>query len=542
MRRISRDSEDSSALARQAEALEAAVKEGRFSVVGDIEDSFISGAISPEDRPNLGKWMREPLWYEWDAIMVTSLDRITRNQTHWEMFADKCYQHGKDVICLDDPALDITPGNGRMIAYIKATQAQEYREAIVQKRRNQTQYYRDESLWGGGTWPFGYRPVLSEHQGRKRYKLVIDLVTGPLVREAYERIGEQGWTMGQVCNDWNEREVLTSQDYQRSVNAAENKAGVKTHLKGTKWSTATLGKILKKPTLKGIAMHKGEALLRDGIPVRWADPILSDEEFDRLQLAVKELGKFRSGIKSNASPMTGVLYCSCGMKMYENSSKVTLATGESRKHKYFRCSSWSNGQACEFSVSWNQEQLYAIAEHAFLSRLGSEEITERKYIPGKDNRSQIKELEHAIDNLAQSIALASSGAVISSLTATMERHAVNLEALKADPFIPGRWEEKGTGQTYAEKWSTMRDWKDKGTFLRNAGFRLFVFGHPKDADKESSVYVITPHDVSDMARDALGRTLDPSEVREWDLNALKVFSQALQGEIEERQAKADAVS
>ncbi|MFD7917394.1 recombinase family protein [Streptomyces sp. NPDC059752] len=451
MRRISRDSEDSSALARQAEALDRAVVEGRFAEVGDVEDSFISGAIGPDERPGLGRWMREPLWYEWDAIMVTSLDRITRNQTHWEMFADKCYQGGKDVICLDDPALDITPGNGRMVAYIKATQAQEYREAIVQKRRNQTQYYRDECLWGGGTWPFGYRPELTEHQGRQRYKLVIDPVTGPLIREAYERIGVQGWSMSRLCEDWNKRGVLTSQDYQRSVNAGERKGGVKTDLKGARWTTSTLGKILKKPILQGIAMHKGEALLRDGIPVRWADPILSDEEFAKLQVAVVALGRHRAGIKSKSSPMAGVLYCPCGRKMYENGSAGKLNTGEIRPHRYFRCSSWSNGKACEFSVSWPQDQLYAMVEHAFLAKSGDEEIVERQYVPGRDNRKRIEELERAIGNLSQSIALAASPVALSSLTSTLERHAANLEELMAEPFVPGRWQVVGTGQTYARE-------------------------------------------------------------------------------------------
>lgn len=536
MRRISRDSEDSSALVRQAEAQDAAVAAGRYDVVGDVEDSFISGAISPEDRPSLGRWMREPLWYEWDAIMVTSLDRITRNQTHWEMFADRCHQGGKVVICLDDPALDIAPGNGRMIAYIKATQAQEYREAIVQKRRLQTQYYRDESLWGGGTWPFGYRPVLSEYQGRQRYKLVIDPVTGPLVREVYDRIADQGWTMSQVCNDWNERGVLTSQDYQRSVNADANKGGVKTHIKGTKWTTSTLGKILKKPILKGIAMHKGEPLLRDGMPVRWADPILTDGEFEKLQVAVTELGKHRAGIRPNASPMTGVLYCPCGKRIYENSSTSKLNTGEIRPLKYFRCSSWANGQACPFSASWVQDHLYAIAEHAFLTRLGNEEIKERMYVPGKDNRNQIKELEHAIDNLTQSIALASSPVVITSLTATMERHAANLEGLRTEPFVPGRWEVTGTGQTYAEKWAGMNGWKERGPFLRKAGFRLFVFGHPKDKNRDAAVYVISPDDVAGKARDALGGMLDPSDERAWDLAALKVFREIIEAEIDELSA------
>ncbi|WP_328621407.1 recombinase family protein [Streptomyces sp. NBC_00354] len=530
MRRISRDSEDSSALARQAEALNGAAAEGRFDVVGDVEDSFISGAVHPEERPGLGRWMREPLWYEWDAIMVTSLDRITRNQTHWEMFADKCYQDGKDVICLDDPALDITPGNGRMIAYIKATQAQEYREAIVQKRRNQTQYYREECLWGGGTWPFGYRPVLTDYQGRQRYKLLIDRVTGPLIREAYERIAEQGWSMSRLCQDWNERGVLTSQDYQRSVNGAERKAGVKTAVKGSKWTTSTLGKMLKKPTLKGIAMHKGEPLLRDGVPVRWADPILGDEEFDKLQAALTTLGRHRAGIKPNASPMAGVLYCPCGRKMYENGSIGKLNTGEIRQHKYFRCSSWSNGKACDFSVSWSQNQVYATAEHVFLVKLGGEEITERQYVPGRDSRKKVKELERAIDNLSQSIALAASPAVVASLTGTMERHAANLEELMAEPFVPGRWEVTGTGQTYAEKWSAMTGWKEQGPFLRKAGFRLFICGRPGAKGQDMAVYVISPKDVAERASDALAGSVEPSDEEAWNLEALKTFKEALEAE------------
>lgn len=532
MRRISRDCEGSSALARQAEALDGAVAESRVDAVGDVEDSFISGAVSPEERPGLGRWMREPLWCEWDAIMVTSLDRITRNQTHWEMFADKCYQSGKDVICLDDPALDITPGNGRMIAYIKATQAQEYREAIVQKRRNQTQYYRDESLWGGGTWPFGYRPVLTEYQGRQRFKLVIDAVTGSMVREAYERIGVQGWSMSRLCDDWNKRGILTSQDYQRSVNASEKKAGVKTAIKGTRWTTATLGKILKKPILQGIAMHKGEPLLRDGIPVRWADPILSDEEFAKLQVAVTALGRHRAGIKSNASPMTGVLYCPCGKKMYENRSIGKLNTGEVRNHKYFRCSSWSNGKACEFSVSWPQDELYATAEQAFLAKLGDEEIMEREYVPGRDNRKQIKELERAIDNLSQSIALAASPVVVASLTGAMERHATNLEELMNQPFVPGRWEVVGTGRTYAQKWCGMAGWKEQGPFLREAGFRLFVWGCPKAKGRDMAVYVIAPNDIAGRVSGALNGLVEPSDEKAWNLEALKLFKELLGVEID----------
>lgn len=519
VRRISRDTEDSSALVRQGEELDAATEDGRYAVAGEVEDSTVSGAVNLDDRPKLGRWMKDPHWHDWDALMVTSLDRITRDQHHWDRFAERCHKGDKEIICLDDPALDIHTPTGRMIAYIKATQAQEYREAIVKKRRKQTQYYRDESLWGGGTWPFGYRPEVVEHKGKQRYKLIIDPVTGPLIREAYERIAEQGWNMGQLCNDWNERGVLTSQDYQRSVNAEAKKAGAKTGIKGTKWSTSTLGKMLKKPTLKGVAMHKGEPLLRDGLPVRWADPILTDEEFEKLHLAVKELGKYRAGIKSNASPVTGVFFCPCGMKYYENSSPAKLKSGEIRKHKYFRCSSWSLGEACEFSVSWNQEVLYREVESAFLNKLGGFEVTERTYVPGKDNRAQIEELKAAIENLSQAVGQATSPAAITALTNTLDRHSENLTELEKEPFVPGCWEEKGTGLTYRQKWDSMPNWKERGPFLRKSGFRFFPVGLPKG---EHMFVLVTPNDLEKRASGAL-YGFDPSIGGDYDKAIHQVF-------------------
>ncbi|MGW9283771.1 recombinase family protein [Streptomyces diastaticus] len=83
MRRISRDTEDSSALAPpQGEELDAATEAGRYAVAGEVEDSTVSGAVNLDERPKLGRWMKDPLWYEWEALMVTSLDRITRDQHH----------------------------------------------------------------------------------------------------------------------------------------------------------------------------------------------------------------------------------------------------------------------------------------------------------------------------------------------------------------------------------------------------------------------------------------------------------------------------
>jgi site-specific DNA recombinase len=45
-------------------------------VVGVAED-FVSGAISPFERPNLGPWLRRS--DDWDGLIVAKCDRLTRS-------------------------------------------------------------------------------------------------------------------------------------------------------------------------------------------------------------------------------------------------------------------------------------------------------------------------------------------------------------------------------------------------------------------------------------------------------------------------------
>ncbi|MGW4205937.1 hypothetical protein [Streptomyces sp. NPDC004726] len=56
--------------------------------MGMVEDATVSGAINLDERSKLGQWTRSPRWEQWDAIMVTTLDRITRNRYRWEVFAE----------------------------------------------------------------------------------------------------------------------------------------------------------------------------------------------------------------------------------------------------------------------------------------------------------------------------------------------------------------------------------------------------------------------------------------------------------------------
>ncbi len=156
VQRISRDTETSSALSRQDKDLTLAIQRQGHQEVGRVVDATVSGAVNLDQRPSLKKWLVSPLLHEWDALMVTTQDRITRDDMHWWQFVGWVLENGKSLVILDDPSFGIDTEDGRMIAGIKATQAAKYRKEVQAKKLKQTQDFREERLWPGGIWPFGY--------------------------------------------------------------------------------------------------------------------------------------------------------------------------------------------------------------------------------------------------------------------------------------------------------------------------------------------------------------------------------------------------
>jgi DNA invertase Pin-like site-specific DNA recombinase len=207
VQRISRDTEASSALTRQDEALTLAVRRRAYVEAGRVVDATVSGAVNLDQRPSLRKWLTDPLVHEWDVLMVTEQDRITRDDMHWWHFVDWILKNGKDIEVLDDPMFDIHSEAGRMLAGIKAAQAAKYRRAVQAKQLDRTQFFRENRLWNGGVWPFGYRAEVFSHLGEPRKRLAVDPCTSQLVREAYERIVHGRDTVYAVARDWNARGV-----------------------------------------------------------------------------------------------------------------------------------------------------------------------------------------------------------------------------------------------------------------------------------------------------------------------------------------------
>jgi DNA invertase Pin-like site-specific DNA recombinase len=482
VKRISRDAESSSALERQELQLSEAITKGHYTVAGWVEDATVSGAVNLDQRPSLGLWLRAPLVHEWDALMVTEQDRISRDDMHWWSFIQRVLDNNKDIIVLNDPGFDISTPNGRMIAGIKAAQAANYRNAVKEKKLNQTRHYRKENLWGGGTWPFGYRAVAFTHDNATRWHLEADPITAPLVRETFDRITNKGESLGSIARDWNSRGILTALDHMRLTNAQENRVGVKTELKGTKWTTSTMTAVFTKKSLMGYAMHKGEPIIREGCPVTWADPLLTEEEWERLQEAMAERARGKGGPSRPATHLAGVVFCACGEPLYSHTSRRKLKDGTIRNYSYYLCRSWSDrgGTRCRWVTSWQKSLIEEILETRFLAELGDQEILTRTYVPGVDKSKDIARIMKSLDNLTGNLTgLTPGSAGTQTVIQSMREHEEALQTLKAMTMIPSRWIEEGTGITYRQQWD-QDDWTARGDFLRKREIFLLIGGTTKD--------------------------------------------------------------
>jgi hypothetical protein len=285
----------------------------------------------------------------------------------------------------------------------------------------------------------------------------------------------------------------------RNVNAQEDRIGVKSGVKGTKWATSTMTAVFTKKSIMGYAMHKGEPIVRHGLPVVWADPLLTEDEWERLQEAMARRARGKGGPKRTATHLAGVAFCKCGEPLYSNASRRRLADGTVREYSYYLCRSWGrkDGTRCKWVTSWQKSLIEELLTERFLAEAGDLEITTRTYVPEVDKSGEIKRITEALDNLTGNLtSLKPGGAAALAVIRSMEEHEKALETLKAMPVVPSRWIEEGTGVTYRQQWER-DDWAARGELLRKTGILILIGG----TTKEPAVWLHLPDNLTQRVID-----------------------------------------
>lgn len=145
---------------------------------------------------------------------------------------------------------------------------------------------REAGRYGGGLVPYGYRKA--PHPSGSGWCLAPDPETASLVRSLVSEV-RSGRSLIALARELNDRGVPVPRDRQAQLQG--RRTGGRRHGRDFdhfRWTSGTLSKVLRSPSLKGHRTHGGQTV-RDGAgaPVLIGQPLLSDTEFDALQAVLQ---------------------------------------------------------------------------------------------------------------------------------------------------------------------------------------------------------------------------------------------------------------
>jgi site-specific DNA recombinase len=470
--RLSRSSEESTSIERQREIISQWASANDHHIVGWAEDENVSGAVDvmdPENKTQLGDWIqdRHP---EFDTIAVWKLDRLSRNTINLNKLISWCQDHEKTITSVTE-SIDLGTPIGRLIAYVIGFLAEGELDAIREVQRGSRSKLRELARWPGGKPPYGY--LAARNKNSPGWHLKVDPKASRTVRRIVESFLD-GIPSTAIARALNDEGVLTPGQYYDSVGSGTPTLTLpydqlpKDEHGNRKpgWHVSALRNMLRSPALLGRlhhTVHSGECASHggkwcrthcshgqtvrgdDGMPVQVADPLVSLDEWDRIQARLDgHLEARKDARRSEASPLSGLVFClECSQPLHHDFNVITR--GDKRyEYRYYRCRAKH--------TKLPAEELELLAEESFLRELGDLEVRERVWVRGDSHEAELREAVAGYDELLKTAGRAVSATAkqrLQSQLAALDRRIAELEAL---PFQEARWEYRPTGQMYWEVW------------------------------------------------------------------------------------------
>ncbi|WP_406108810.1 recombinase family protein [Micromonospora globbae] len=488
-RRLSRERDESTSFERQAQDIErVAVQELGGTVVDTADDMDVSaGTVGPFDRAGLGPYLKDPEKIaEYDAIAWSKLDRAIRNMMDLNGLALFAVEHKKMLIFCTGPGGSLVfdfrkrdPITNLLLQFLAFAAELEWL-AISQRNKESSDYLRRVGRYKGGPIPAGY--MKAKNPNGNGYVLVHDPVMAPVVQEAVSRVID-GETPEAICRDFTAREILTPREH------SARRAGKPYQLKP--WGPSALtNDILRSRNLLGeteyfakdedgkpIKDENGKRIRRvvrddKGMPVLRGEPLISYEDWERLQAALDKRGVASAPRRHDANPLLGVAKCiKCSANLYRRDWK----DGKGKVFSWYYCKN-----KCTPGI--NAELLESRILHGIVSTFGHLEVLEKRYVPGEDSTEELAKVRTAIESLRQDREAGlydmdredDRKSFQDSMRRLMERRSV----LEAKPSRPARWEHVPTGKTYREVF-TNSSLQERRRILLKAEVIAYA-GKPKD--------------------------------------------------------------
>ncbi|GEB54108.1 recombinase family protein [Streptomyces cacaoi] len=525
--RISLDDDASTSIERQWEEYRQWAKQyPGVTLVKATEDRSVSGSIDLKDRPQLGPWLTHDKRDEWDAIWVSTQDRLGRDDLHFMAFLKDVLDWQKLIYVGDDSAFDISTETGRLIAYAKATQAAGELRKIRERAQKSRDYLRRHGLWPGGNLPFGYKPVQIIVGEKIHYKLGQEKTYSKLLRKIREQIVRDKTPIRQIAAQLTSDEILTWKDYEATLPPLPGARKKKREPKGAAWHPSAIAALFKNVACIGWVTYTDKttgkvriAELDNGDPVMFTDePILTEAEREEVLAVIEERGSKPLRARSEVSRESGVGRCGeCGEGLTINRVTHRLKSGLKRYERY-RCASSTKAIACPEPAYIEKDLLGGFVDSSILTQLGDKQEVRIKKQKGDDPRPELEKYRTRLDRVEKEDEEGLYDDDRESYFKKRKSLLAKIKELEAKPVIPDTVEYEFTGRTFGQKWQGMTSSEQREYLIAHN----VVIGAWRSGQIESQRAAFIWFGDLVKAANAMGVEATPSDTPLWGFDRLNL--------------------
>ena len=405
-----------------------------------FEDEGFSGGDLK--RPDFRRMMEEVRKHKFRAIVVYRLDRISRNISDFTGLIDELTKLNVSFVSIKEQFDTSTP-MGRAMMFIISVFSQLERETIAERIRDNMHELAKTGRWLGGNAPIGFKSeavskVTVDGKTRKSFKLVpipeekqipklifdlyaetdsLTAVEAELLRRRIKTRQGKDFTRFAIkailqnpvymvadedaYNYFAEREAVVCFPQE----AFDGSCGIMAYNRTDQEKGKSTVLLPVSDWIIALGQHPGLVSSRQWIKVQ--------ESLDRNK------SKAYRKPRNNKALLTGLVYCSCGERMYPKLTQRTTASGETIYTYVCKMKDRSKRERCNRrNVSGNIldaaiiDQIRSLADHdsSFITQLAKS----REFYTGKreqyekqleDLRAEFSENEKTIDGLIDSLGM-----------------------------------------------------------------------------------------------------------------------------------------
>ena len=385
--RYSSDKQTEQSIEGQQRVCEDFCRREGYEIVDRYIDRATSAFKNTKKRSEFIRMINDAENGLWNAVVVYSMDRFSRNRLDSLAYKNKLSQFGVRVISATENISE--KPEGVILESVLEAMAEYYSLELSQKITRGMHESALKANSTGGQLPLGYRIE------NKKYVVVEE--EAAIVREAFD-LYAAGHSIKEILNIFNEKGYRTS--------------------KGAKFTYSSFNKLFSNEKYIGVYTYD-DIRVDNGIP-----PIISREVFDAVQIR-KDENRHAPARSKAKEPylLSGKLFCGhCGSAMVADSASKPNGT----VYRYYTCSARKRGDKCtkkQVSKEWLERAIVTETIKQLSPELiewiaditvaaNEEEHSADRVISAA--KAEIADCEYKIGNLVKAIEV--SGETLSALT------------------------------------------------------------------------------------------------------------------------------